>query len=673
MNVSFFQRTLLSCVLLLVAGIAPAVAQDQDIGALEEQAFKQAAALANPSVVRIETVGGLDRVGDVLTGTGPTTGVVVSEDGYIISSAFNFVSKPASILVTLTDDRRFPAKQVATDHSKMLTLLKIEAGDLTPAEAAPLDSIRVGQWAIALGRTYDNAFPSVSVGIVSALNRVWGKALQTDAKVSPVNYGGPLVNVEGRTMGILVPLSPQATGETTGVEWYDSGIGFAIPMEDIYAALDRLKTGEDLQAGLMGITFKDSGDFSAKPVLDRVRYGSPAQKAGLEPGDEIVEVDGVPVVRQPEFRHVMGKKYAGETVAVTFKRGEETNTVDLALVGELQPYESAFLGILPVRPGEDPDAPAGVGIRYVYAGSPAEKAGLQPRDVIVRFNDEETADRQALAGLVSRLRPEEQATITFLRDGEEQTAEVALAAIPNSVPSELRSPVLLPPAENADNTEDAEEDEKQPKEDAPKTGRFTHELPDHEHSAWAYVPDDYNPAHQYGLMVWIHPGGDTMEAAVYRQWKSICDRRGIILLAPKAQRISGWNPDEAEFVQAVVEDFQETYAIDPARIFLHGHSTGGMFAYHLAFKQRELFRGVAASAALMQSPPPENQPDHPLQFHLVCGDKHPMFRIADMMVKRLQAMKFPISFTVIKDHGDKYPADEPIEEIGRWADSLDRI
>ncbi|MCY2965873.1 MAG: trypsin-like peptidase domain-containing protein, partial [Planctomycetota bacterium] len=233
---------LLGCFGLLTA-TRPLAAQ-QDLDAKEEAAFRQAAALVAPSIIKIETVGGLDRVQQVLLGTGPTTGVAVAADGYIISSAFNFISRPATILATLPDGRRLPAKQVATDHLRMLTLLKIEADNLVPAQAAPTTDLRVGQWALAMGKSLDET-PSVSLGIVSALGRVWGKAIQTDAKVSPVNYGGPLVDVEGKVMGILVPLSPMATGDVAGVEWYDSGIGFAIPLADVYASLDRLKTGKD--------------------------------------------------------------------------------------------------------------------------------------------------------------------------------------------------------------------------------------------------------------------------------------------------------------------------------------------------------------------------------------------------------------------------------------------
>src|SRR5262249_59547133 len=76
---------------------------------------------------------------------------------------------------------------------------------------------------------------SVSYGIISALGRVWGKAIQTDAKISPINYGGPLVDVTGRVQGILIPASPRGEDVTAGFEWYDSGIGFAIPMGDVMA------------------------------------------------------------------------------------------------------------------------------------------------------------------------------------------------------------------------------------------------------------------------------------------------------------------------------------------------------------------------------------------------------------------------------------------------------
>ena len=176
----------------------------------EERAIKAALARVAPSVVRIETVGGLERVGQMLVGTGPTTGLVVSADGYIISSAFNFVQKPDSILVTLADGSRHAARLVATDHSRMLVLLKIDTR--RPGSPCPR-RCREAKCASANGRSPWAARsrpeqPNLSVGIVSALDRIWGKAIQTDAKISPNNYGGPLVDIAGRVLGVLVPMSP---------------------------------------------------------------------------------------------------------------------------------------------------------------------------------------------------------------------------------------------------------------------------------------------------------------------------------------------------------------------------------------------------------------------------------------------------------------------------------
>src|SRR5207244_7693933 len=125
---------------------------------------------------------------------------------------------------------RLVAKQVATDHTRMITLLKVEPTDLPVPEVAPKDDIKIGQWAVALGRALvpnPDLPPSMSVGVVSALGRVFGKAIQTDAKVSPVNYGGPLAHIDGRVLGALVPATPRGEAERAVLECDDSGSGFA--------------------------------------------------------------------------------------------------------------------------------------------------------------------------------------------------------------------------------------------------------------------------------------------------------------------------------------------------------------------------------------------------------------------------------------------------------------
>ena len=106
---------------LSMTGIANA---QTSVDAQEEQVIKQAVNLASPSVVRIETLGGLEKVGEVLVGTGPTTGLIVSADGYVLSSAFNFIQQPSSILVTLPNGKRAAARIISRDRSRMLVLLK---------------------------------------------------------------------------------------------------------------------------------------------------------------------------------------------------------------------------------------------------------------------------------------------------------------------------------------------------------------------------------------------------------------------------------------------------------------------------------------------------------------------------------------------------------------------
>src|SRR5438552_16102661 len=155
-----------------VAGAAQPSPDDRSQAALE-QAMKAAVARVAPSVVQIETSGGSDVVGSgssqISKGSGPTTGLIVSPDGFIVSSAFNFSNKPSAIFVSLPGRKeRLVAKVFATDHTRMLTLLKADAAGLPVPSAAPKKDIHVGQWALALGRTWSGteAPPSVSIGIV---------------------------------------------------------------------------------------------------------------------------------------------------------------------------------------------------------------------------------------------------------------------------------------------------------------------------------------------------------------------------------------------------------------------------------------------------------------------------------------------------------------------------
>jgi len=399
--------TLLAGALVLAciaAAPKPARAAD-DVDTLEGRAFRAAVERVAPSVVCIETVGGLERVGRVLFESAPATGLVVDPQGYVVSSSLPFLNQPDSILARLPDGTRKPAQLVATDHSRMIVLLKIETDQpLAVPEVVPEAEIRVGQWAIAVGRTFDADRTNISVGIVSALNRVWGKAIQTDAAVSPNNYGGPLIDVHGRVLGVLVPLSPEGRSEIAGVRWYDSGIGFAIAASHVLKILPKLKQGEDLYPGVMGISFLAGNLSTAEPVIAACHPNSPAREAGLKPADRIVEIDGRPIVRASQVKEELGRRYAGDTLL----RDDQRVETELKLAAKLEPYERPFLGILPMRAAAAGDRSAGVVVRYVYPEGPAARAGVEPGDVLVSLGGEPIENHDQLRRRISDRQPDEE-------------------------------------------------------------------------------------------------------------------------------------------------------------------------------------------------------------------------------------------------------------------------
>ena len=422
--------------LACLAAAVPAARAQQGLDLAEQQAFQAAADRVAPSVVRIETVGGLQRAGRVVPGKGPATGLIVDADGHIVSSALAFLDRPDSILVQLPDGTRKPAELVATDHSRMLALLKIEAeGALPVPQTVPRAEIRVGQWAVGVGRTFEGNQPNLSVGIVSATNRVWGKAIQTDAAVSPNNYGGPLVDLRGRVLGVLVPLSPHHADQVAGVQWYDSGIGFAVPAEHVYEILPKLKKGEDLHPGVIGISLRTASLSVAEPVIAAVHPNSPAREAGLKPGDRIVQIDGRKIVRASQIKETLGQRYAGDTIRLVAMRDEQPVERELELVAKLEPYQRPFLGILPLRTApEAEDQAAEVIVRYVYPDGPAAAAGVEPGDLLVAFNGAPIAGADDLRTRVSQRQPEEEVALEVRRGHQTLQLKLPLARQPEQLP-----------------------------------------------------------------------------------------------------------------------------------------------------------------------------------------------------------------------------------------------
>jgi len=709
MNVPF--RRIVAATFALVGlglglSLAPSVvAQDPDLNQAEEAAIRAAVEKAQDWVVQIETVGGLERVGETLLTNSRTTGTIVDEDGHIVTSLFSLVTQPSSILVTLPGGKRLPAKVVARDRNRMLALLKVESEEpLAEPEIVPREELRVGQWTIALGKIFSAEDANLSVGVLSATDRVWGKAIQTDAKISPNNYGGPLVDIQGRVMGILTPLSPQDTGELAGVEWYDSGIGFAVPISDILPRLDVWKEGTDLRPGLLGVSLKGNDVIVDPPAIGAVRYNSPAQQAGIEAGDVIVKAAGTEIVRQAQLKHILGGLYAEDTVSLTVKRGEEEIDVELTLAGELFPYSRPFLGILPERTGPppeefadmaddeeqvadvdvqpksedpadednpkdtsddengDPSDVAGVVVRYVYPDSPAAMAELKAEDTVTHLNDEPITDAASLRIAIQAIEQSESAQkLTVIRAGETLQLEVTLAEHPSQLPEEIPAPQF---------PEDATKNE------GIEIGDIEVRLPEEPNEAFAWIPDLAQTGAPLGLIVWLNTDGESADKLV-PQWKEQCEKYGLALLAIQPANDGRWSRSETGVVRKMIDRMAQGYSIEPFRTVIIGAEGGGGLAYLTAFENRDVLGGVVAINAPV--PRGASVPDNdPLSFLEIVAMHTPETRLAEPIAAQIAAME-QLKQHVLKVElglGPEVSSDlEPTnrEWLTRWIDTLDRI
>jgi S1-C subfamily serine protease/predicted esterase len=702
-------RAAYSFLAALALASAPAAAgADDDLDDLQEAAVKAAVKKVAPCVVQIETSGGTEVLsagpgGMIRRGLGPTSGLVVDADGFIISSAFNFAGKPNAIRVAVPGHKeRYVARVVAHDQTRMLTLLKIdpEGGVKLPVpQASPKAAVKIGHTAVAVGRTLAptvESEPSVSVGIVSALERIWGKAIQTDAKVSPTNYGGPLIDLQGRVIGVLVPASPRAEGETAGFEWYDSGIGFAIPLEDVNRALPRMKAGTEknpvtLKRGMLGINMQAGPEPYALPAaVTSVGPGSAAEKVGIKAGDVITKIGGKPVATQTQLQHQLGFRYEGDVVSVEVTRDKKPITFDkVVLSGAVAAYGQPFLGILPIR--DDP-AP-GVEVRYVYPKGPAEAAGIKAGDRLMKVGPpagpgmpvlmQPIAGRDPLLSLLAITRPGTELRFEVKRKdgGKIDNVNVKLAEAPDSVAEKLpeRSsakkalvkPGMAPPAVGKDDKKD---------EKKAQTGFFKRSTAAGDHSYWVFVPENYDPNVAHGLVVWLHPTGKNREKDFDNltwAWEPACEDYHFIMVCPKTDNERGWTQGEADFVLETVKAVSDAYTIDRQRVVVHGMGLGGEMAYYLGFHQRNLVRGVATVGAALTSNPREKQANLPLAFYLIAGGKDPLRDAIAESKAKLAEHKYPVIFREIENLGHQYidsrTGQPTLEELVRWIDSLDKM
>jgi len=297
-----------------------------------------------PSVVNISTVRMMrENLFTVVPLKGMGSGFAISSDGRILTD-YHIVEQTQQVEVTLSDGRKFKGIVSGKDASTDIALVEVPAGNLVPAELGDSDKLKVGQMAIAIGNPFGfllGGGPTVTVGVVSALSRtistegrLYEGLIQTDAAINPGNSGGPLVDVDGKVIGINTANIPFA-----------QGIGFAIPINTAkYVVEQLLEKGRVIRPwlGITGLTVtKEVATYYGLPtwsgvVLAGIARNGPADEAGLEEGDIIVQVDGTSVETMEQLQREIRKKRPGDTVELTVVR--DGRRLEASLTLQESPY-----------------------------------------------------------------------------------------------------------------------------------------------------------------------------------------------------------------------------------------------------------------------------------------------------------------------------------------------
>src|SRR5690606_38221423 len=265
------------------------------------------------------------------------SGFLISGDGYVITN-HHVVDGASDVRVTLPDRRGFSAEVIGSDEQSDVAVLKIDAKDLPFLRAGDANSVKPGQWAVAIGSPF-GFDQSVTAGIVSAVGRAnrysnqrYVPFIQTDVAINRGNSGGPLLNTSGEVIGINSQIFSNSGGYM--------GVSFAIPIDVVMNVAEQLKDTGLVRRGQMGVQVQeirpddakglDLPDIRGALVADVIQGGA-AEKAGIERGDVIREVDGVPVNQSSDVPPMIGAKPPGSKVRVKIWREGRTRDITVTL------------------------------------------------------------------------------------------------------------------------------------------------------------------------------------------------------------------------------------------------------------------------------------------------------------------------------------------------------
>jgi serine protease Do len=351
------------------------------------------------------------------------SGFIISPDGYIISN-YHVVQGADEIVVRTSDRRDFLAKVIGSDKRSDIALLKINAKNLPVVQIGSAKDLKVGEWVLAIGSPFGFDH-SATAGIVSAKGRSlpsenYVPFIQTDVAINPGNSGGPLFNMDGKVVGV----NSQIYSRT-------GGLSFAIPIDVAMDVVDQLKTKGKVSRGWLGVLIQDVTRELAETfgmgqprgaLVAQVLPRSPAEKAGLKPGDVILSYNGKPITSSSALPPMVGMSPVGKGAELeVLRRGK---TVKLPIViGELPDEEEAAapggggatkpaanrIGLVVRNLSADQRdqlgiKSGGVLVENVQNG-PAEEAGIRSGDVILMIDNQNVQNAAQFKKILDKVEP----------------------------------------------------------------------------------------------------------------------------------------------------------------------------------------------------------------------------------------------------------------------------
>ncbi|MEO8225567.1 MAG: DegQ family serine endoprotease [Gammaproteobacteria bacterium] len=364
------------------------------------------------------------------------SGFIISADGEILTNA-HVVDGADEIIVKLADNTEKPAKVIGLDKASDVALLKIDAKGLTTVTIGDSSQLEVGDWVLAIGSPFGLEHTATQ-GIVSALGRSlpdgnYVPFIQTDVAVNPGNSGGPLFNTRGEVVGINSQIYSRSGGYM--------GLSFAIPINTATSVAQQLAANGRVERGWLGVGIQSvNGDLAKSFGLDKptgalvgqVDAAGPAGKAGLKPGDVILEFNGRSITQSADLPPLVGETRPGTRIDLKVWRDKKPRTINVT-VAQLKPAEGEVVaangdaaqkpGVLNVQvaaltPEQREQAgieTGGVLVVGVAAG-PAARAGVNAGDIILQVDGQPVGSPQDLAGLAGKLPKGEPVPLLIQRD-----------------------------------------------------------------------------------------------------------------------------------------------------------------------------------------------------------------------------------------------------------------